>query len=400
MNFFIIRVVYTIECHTRKGYDNVKTAKKLIALVLSIAMLLGVCSVGASAFDTDEIITFEYLDSTTKECRYIGEFELYGNYYGYDGGETEVVYSFTAEESGYYATDNFNHYIGQKISDDKVKQIDVEINYYQLGCFYVYLEEGTYYFADSFCQSSPEPLDLSVEFLFLGEYEGVSYDEKVFELAIKDVDVDFYNGTVANAKPSINFSERDVEADEGCIYVECDSALELGSNNVTFEINGVEFTEELYIVELDDVIESVEAVDGSALNVMTEYYNLSYYDEPIGLKVVFADGTSTVTDSWEKIYYEWDVENNRVDSTTYTYYVELSNGRELPIYLEQDRETVEVGIGSRVFVSEDMVYEPVSFFENLSHLSLYIEEAFVIGTFFSAITVVFEQISKFISYYL
>lgn len=397
MNFFILRVVYTIECYTRKEYDNVKTAKKLITLLLSIAMLLGVCSVGASAFDTDEIITFEYLDSTTKECRYIGEFELYGNYYEYDGGETEVVYSFTAEESGYYATDNFNHYIGQKISDDKVKRIDVEINYYQLGCFYVYLEEGTYYFADSFCQSSPDPLDLSVEFLFLGEYEGVSYDEKVFELAIKDVDVDFYNKTVANAKPSINFSERDVEADEGCIYVECDSALELGSNNVTFEINGVEFTEEIYVVELDDVIESVEVADIYELNTVTETFDYHYYLAPDKLNVYFADGSFAVTGMLEETDYSYE---DGCLETSWKYYIELSNGRELPICLNQNMETVEVSVGNEVCISEETEIKTLSFSENLNELIDDIDLIFAFTPFFTAISLMFEKISEFISYYL
>ena len=374
-----------------------KTAKKLLALAMSIAMLLGVCSVGASAFDTDEMITFERLDSTTKECRYVGEAYVGENCFEYDGGVTDAVYKFVVEESGYYGTDNFNHHIGQKVSDDKVKQIDIETNYYQLGCFYVYLEEGTYYFYNSFYTSYPEPLDINVGFEFLGEYEGVSYDEKVFELAIKDVDVDFYSEEISHAEPSINFSEGSLTDNEGWIGIECEEGLKLGSNTVTFDIDGVEFTEELYIVELSDVIESIEAADGGALNVMTEYYNFAYYNEPDGLKVNFADGSSAVTDSWEDIYYDWDEE---IIGTTYVYYVELSNGRELPVCLDEDGETVEVSIGAKELVSEELVYEPVSFSENLSHLSLYLKEVFTIGTFFYAIGLAFGEISEFISYYL
>lgn len=367
---------------------------------MSIAMLLGVCSVGASAFDTDEMITFEYLDSTTKECRYVGEAYLGDNCFEYDGGVTDAVYKFVVEESGYYGTDNFNHHIGQKVSDDKVKQIDIETNYYQLGCFYVYLEEGTYYFYNSFYTSYPEPLDINVGFEFLGEYEGVSYDEKVFELAIKGYDVDFYNEDILHAEPSINFSEGSLTDNEGWIGIECEEGLKLGSNTVTFDIDGVEFTEELYIVELSDVIENIEAADGVALNVMTEYYNFAYYNEPDGLKVNFADGSSAVIDSWEDIYYDWDEESNVIIRTTYVYYIELSNGREIPVCLDEDGETVEVSIGAKELVSEELVYEPVSFSENLSHLSLYLKEVFTIGTFFYAIGIAFGEISEFISYYL
>ncbi len=347
--------------------------KKLIAIILTLAMIFGAFSVSSFAFSNGDKLTFRYLDSTEKDLYYIGEAFEGENYFEYGGGQTSVFYEFNAKESGYYSANVYYACFAQKISDSEAVQIESKAFYYDEGCCYIYLEEGTYYIADSFITAYPEPEDIRVTIEYLGEFVEVTYDESAFDCAVEGTDVDMYNKELFGANPEIVFENGSLRDYGGKIGLFCDGELKIGENNVKFEIAGVEFEEVLKIVSIRETIESIEIEDLDVFTVAYEYYfsdinNGSFgYVNPAdyGTKVTvnYKDGTKITVD----YCYDYKTDDYKTN-------IPLPDGTELPLAIYQTcfHEDGKIYLLATcegvVLLEEECRIEKVSMDDNLNHL--------------------------------
>lgn len=364
-----------------------KTTKILTAIILCFAMVLSISGMAASAVSETEAVTFEYLDSTTAEKYYIGKAFTGYNYFKYVGGETDVFYEYEAQEDGFYAIDGYNQCVAQKVSETSVKQIESEAVYYNEGMYFIYLEAGTYYISDSFITSLPEAEDIDVTITYLGEFKEITYNKDAFKNAIKEADVDMYNKTLFNAEPKIVFENASLDDNGGHIGLNCNGELALGDNEVTFDIVGEEFSETLTVVDITEIVESIEVDNISKFTERKRTYRgmTVYYPEEITLN--FTNGTS------KNFAYSVDEDGEII------YIVELPDGREYVVEAEQSIFTFSLWLADHYYIDEYTHPENATFAENCTLLSESVNEIMNSDAgFFDKIIAVIDEFFAFLSF--
>ena len=339
-----------------------KTFKKLIAVILSIMAISGLCVTNAFAYDFGETVELTFDDGDKGYYLYAGEAFEGDNYVEYkeEYGSSCFFNKFVAKESGNYSFVN-SGYDFYELDGSVMKKVEEETQYYDMDCFFIYLEKGTYYITNGFYGCEPEPYDQSFSIEFLGEFEGVSYDKELFKRAVAYEDVDFYNKDLRHAGAQLNFSEANLEYQCGLIYIDREKELKIGENIVSFEILDYKFTETLTIVEGKDIIESIEVE-----NPEDYAKRVVYYDSLIGgsdacpdeIIVNFADGTTKTVKK-----------TVRGECFAPEYIFELANGREYSIHLEGGTEAFRLEFAREVFVSADAELRYATFIENVKYLA-------------------------------
>lgn len=372
-----------------------KTFKKLIAIILCIAAISGLCVTGASAYTKSEYEEFIYADGSSGLFVYAGEVSEGENFIEYTDEYDSCFFfvRFEASESGnYYFVGSGNMFFQLQGSD--MKETENEICYYSEDSFFTYLEKGTYYIIDDFYGCSPEPQDEYYEIGFLGEFTGVSYNKDAFKNAVAYADVDFHNKNIRHAAPKVNFTESSLDYGLGTLYLETDKELELGENTVTINILDYEFTETLTIIKATDFIESIEVENIERYTARRRCYDGKIvYDSvyPEELKVTFTDGTSRIVEGVK----EYDF------SDTLYYSFELSNGRIYHIYVDVYPNGFEVNFGGYRYIYQSAEYTEASFRENLAQLG---SNIFEISIDFSKpvnkFIAIMDELKEFCSYYI
>ena len=159
-----------------------KTFKKLIAVILSVMAISGLCVTNAFAYDFGETVELTFDNGDSRDYIYAGEAFKGDNYVEYkeEYGSSGFFNKFVAKESGNYSFVNSGYDI-YELDGSVMKKVDEETQYYDMYCFFIYLEKGTYYITNGFYGCEPEPYDQSFSIEFLGEFEGVSYDKELFK---------------------------------------------------------------------------------------------------------------------------------------------------------------------------------------------------------------------------
>ncbi len=370
-----------------------KTLKKIIAVIICIAAISGLCVTGAFAYDTGEKENFVFSDSSVGDYFYVGEvFE----------GENSIEYKeeydfckffakFEVKEKGYYSITGGTYSVFE-LQGSEMKEIETEV--YSEHAIFACFEEGTYYFTDDFYGSSPEPHDVCISIEFLGEFTGVSYNKDAFKNAVAYEDVDIYNEYLLNADPGINFTEGYLEYGIGWLGFESEKKLALGENTVTFNILDYEFTETLTIIEATDFIEKIEVENAEQYAVRRCCYDgETVYDSvyPEELKITFTDGTTRTV--------EGKKEDDLSDNLYYSF--EHSNGRIYHIYVDVYSDGFKVMFGGHEYIGIKAEYTEASFKDNCNRLLRNILE--ISADFGSAVNKyisIMEEIKEFCVYYI
>lgn len=372
-----------------------KTLKKIIAVIICIAAISGLCVTGASAYTKSEYEEFIYADGSSGLFVYAGEVSEGKNFIEYTDEYDSCFFfvKFEASESGnYYFVGSGNMFFQLQGSD--MKETENEICYYSEDSFFTYLEKGTYYIIDDFYGCSPEPQDEYYEIGFLGEFTGVSYNKDAFKNAIAYADVDFYNKNIRHAAPKVNFTEGSLDYGIGTLYLETDKELELGENTVTINILDYEFTETLTIIKATDFIEKIEVENAEQYAVRRCCYDgETVYDSvyPEELKITFTDGTTRTV--------EGKKEDDLSDNLYYSF--EHSNGRIYHIYVDVYSDGFKVMFGGHEYIGIKAEYTEASFKDNCNRLLRNILE--ISADFGSAVNKyisIMEEIKEFCVYYI
>lgn len=356
-----------------------KTAKKVLAIILSIAMLCGIGVTNAFAAEIGDEIkwTNTYEDG-----------EEYYNYYEFGGtltegenvftneyndGWSELVFEFEAAQAGYYfmTYDNWYRVAETYQNEEAFNNAAFQEMYYMTaeddytwGKVY-YLPAGTalinadiYYYEESV---------FNIE--YLGDINEIKFDEETLSCNILGEDA-YYdaeeNYVEFPALYTVEFTNGTVLESDYYVYVETNGALVNGENAVTFTF--LEYETEIY-VDFYDITYFVESIElqKNDLHLNAKYYYdgvIEYFDlgdKPEYVTVNYTDGTSRAFE----FYYGPSYTNNTII---------LPNGREVYVYAYLDtNDEGEIcfvaGMADHNFIEEPCTIDGVSFSENFDHFS-------------------------------
>lgn len=358
-----------------------KKSKKFAAIVLCIAMLLGMSSICAGAINVGDTITHEFtLDDgeiRTAEYTYEGTFDVGENLIEerYD----DQAFVFTVEQSGFYFVDSINCActVSKEYSNGVAKEFsryewyfDSDGNFGELH----YLEEGEVAFF-IFAVGDTSHVELNID--YCGEVFEVNFTNKV-DFYINEYDVSVYNGN----KIDVDFIEYEVLFTSGETYKNDKETVdtlilneELKDGENTLTLNILDRYEEEFIFNIypiDRFVESIEIENVEEYCVMTVFYNelfdsKSLGETPVDVTVEYTDGSE------ETISYYI---NSHED--IFNAYITLPNGNEYYIYDTINEEDgvyyFEAGIADKTYVKEECEVIEADFATNSDYLSEIISE--------------------------
>lgn len=360
-----------------------KTAKKLTALLLCIAMLLGMGATNAFAANIgDEIkwtVRYDYDDGDYTEYVYHytlegtlteGENTITGNGDGWD----YAAYEFNAAQAGYYWVEDVWCNVAEQYQNGEAKNYaDYKEMYYEIGeeeytyGFVYYLPAGTSLFRVE--TYSGEELDMNIE--FLGDVSEIKFDEKALECLILDYDAYYIEEEDTVELEGVEFTAtfsngKTLESGDWYEIFKTNGNIGSGDNTLIYDFLGYETEVTAGIYEITDFVESIELqkydehldakyyYDGSI-----EYFDLG--DKPEYVTINFTDGTGAIVE----FYYGPSYTNNTFG---------LPNGKEIYVYAYLDyNDEGEIcfvaGIADHNYIEEPCYIESASFSENFDRLT-------------------------------
>ena len=291
-----------------------KTAKKLTAILLCIAMLFGIGATSAFALEIGDTVEFSWYD-TTEELVYKGVLTEGVNEIEDTNDEYYTCYTFEVSKDGYYSAtfpaDELSVLFTGDFSGNKATDTDQIFTgfYDEYGVRYfsryAYLTKGTALFYVKFDESNPAATSLNIEY-FAEKITDVNYDEETVKYLFEDNDDCYINEDEKiidiNSDYSISFSNgKTIENDNLDDWFECSYENELvtGENTVTMLFPGYEKEITIGLYETSDFVESVEIPNAANYLDAAILYNGQYLDTPFDnekVTVTFKDGTKeTVT---------------------------------------------------------------------------------------------------------
>ncbi len=372
-----------------------KATKKITAILLCIAMLLGISATSAFALEIDDTVewsidgdylagTFIY-GGTLKE----GAQDLEG---GRDYDTNSLCYEFAAEKDGYYKITVYASEIPWVGIADSYTSSTASgtLDYLWYGnetetdaerkdfCLY-YLSKGTYLVGMDFSTENHAACEVRVDYI-AESITDVTFDEKVTKDLIisedvweeeelhyfeTDYTITFSNGEKLELDYDNSFS----------LIADLDKPWAEGENKLTIVLPGYEkeitatayeithFVKDIEIPNIDDYLVSYEWYSGYG------YYKFGETEEDV--IVTYTDGTK------KTFNYFYDGEND-----IYNTDITLPNGREIHLYTyqESDEDTGKrifyAGIAGHRYIEEECEIKKVSFANNLSELGENIERYF------------------------
>lgn len=355
-----------------------KTAKKVIAIILSIATLLCMGATNAFAAEIGDEIKWTTIYEDGEEYYYYefggtlneGENVIIGDYEGW----YEKVYEFEAAQEGYYfITSDYWIKIAQAYQNEEAfNNADwCEMCYmtaeddYTWGKVY-YLPAGTALIA----AETYYDYENNVNIEYLGDISELTFDEESLSCNILGVDAYYYEeeGYIEfYAAFTAEFTNGKVlTADDIYVYTETNGAIAEGENVIPFTF--LEYETEIY-VDFYDITYFVESIElqKNDLHLNAKYYYdgaIEYFDlgdKPEYVTVNYTDGTSRAFE----FYYGPSYTNNTII---------LPNGREVYVYAYLDtNDEGEIcfvaGMADHNFIEEPCTIDGVSFSENFDHFS-------------------------------
>ncbi len=416
-----------------------KRAKKLTAILLCIAMLLGIGATSAFALEIGDTVEFSWYD-TTEELIYKGVLNEGINEIEDTNEDYYTCYTFEADKDGYYMVtfpaDELTVLFAGKISGNKAELADhiytgfddeYGVRYFSR---FTYLTKGTALLYVHFNESNPAATTLDIEY-YAEKITDINYDEETVKYLFKDSDgcyVSEENKVIGiNAEYSISFSNgKTIEKDKLDDWLECsyENKLVTGENTVTMLLPGYEKEITIGLYETSDFVESVEIPNaGNYLDAEIlyngQYLNNTPFDNE-KVTITFKDGTK------ETVTYVRSKDN----------YVTFPCGKKVHIYADHtvdDRSEVGTGkyclyaqVGYTFYKFYECNVKDASFAENfeelrsnisrrINHLKeycdLYLNQMLVDGDFVYWIgrclsevsfytEIIFGEISDFIDYYI
>lgn len=274
-----------------------KFIKKSTALLLCFAVLLSASLVCAYAESPED--DSQYVDINPENVGYVGAI--------FEGKENHVDWAdfpgcqyyaaeFTASESGYYRFSDNDAIVAYQKSDSETRFKKVEgESFYCDGNYFIHLEAGLYHVLFD---------NYMVFITSLGELEKITYEKSAFRKAVNGLDFCAVSksGKVINALyytfPTAVFEKESVLMGN-FINLTCDQDIVLGENEVSFVLLGQEFTETLELIEINDMIDSIDIGD-----IKSWYDGLAL---PEYITVNFSDGTCATENCYEDF---WEGKNS------------------------------------------------------------------------------------------
>lgn len=356
-----------------------KTAKKILAIILSIAMLLGMGATNAFAADIgdeikwsiiyedgEEYVNFYEFGGTLKE----GENAINGNSDDY----IEKVYEFEAAQAGYYfiTSDEWFMVADEYKNGEATNSADYECMYYVTeeedyiyGEIY-YLPAGTALIASDLYFD----LDTNISIEYLGELSELKFNEEDLSCLIFGDEINYSeegNFVEIPAKYTAEFTNGKIfnYTYEYTVF-STNGTLAEGENVIIYDFLGNETEVYANFYEITYFVDSIE-LQKNDRHLDAKYYydgNIEYFDlgdEPEYVIVNFTDGTSQAFE----FYYGPSYTNNTIT---------LPNGEEVYVYAYLDyNDEGEIcfvaGMADHRFIEEPCSIEAVSFNENFDRFS-------------------------------
>ncbi len=295
-----------------------KTVKKLTAILLCIAMLLGIGATSAFALEIGDTIVWNVnntpMDAYSFEVEYAGTLSEGWTDIEDLGMPYRLAYTFNAEKDGYYViTLGENEYVeaAESFSGKKAanfmpciyKEAEAEDGDYIIKSFLFNFKKGENLLCVEFDEANPAGTSINIEFFGEKITNVVLFDE-YFDCLILDYDwYAPYEGTLDyDTTYNIEFSSGKLfQVIDGYIVFEYDGSFEKGKKTFTADLLGYEIVREGTVYMITDLIESMDA---SNFNVQAvEYYNGYKFKNADIEKVTvkFTDGTSANITDDEKI---------------------------------------------------------------------------------------------------
>lgn len=358
-----------------------KTAKKLTALFLCIAMLLGIGVTNAFAAGIGDEIkwyeTYEDGEEIYYTVPYAGTVSEGENEITYDAeGWNRVACEFDAAQAGYYfVTSYYYHDIAEQYQNGEAKNYaECKEMYYMIGeddyayGYVYYLPAGKSLFGIGTYYS--EPSEITIE--YLGDIANVNFDEKALECLILGYDAYYIEEEnlveLEGTEYTIDFTNgKTLNGSEWYVLFETNGAIGSGDNALTFDFLGYETEVIAGIYEITDFVESIE-LQKHDIHLDTKIYydgHVEYIDlgdKPEYVTINFTDGTGAIVE----FYYGPSYANNTFG---------LPNGKEIYVYAWQEYDYENggtyfvVGIANHDYIKEECFIEKASFSENFSHFS-------------------------------
>ena len=327
-----------------------KTVKRLIAVLLSAVLMIGLLPCSAFAEDVSAELTCEYYFDNEITYKYGGVLRPGENtfsdlaentpyYFTFVPGQTGV-YCFDVEVTGITADTDDNRCSAEEFED----LLTLHTENYESRSDYSYLTaDKTYYvLIDSF-----EGLVISFEGAVTDVEPSLPLVDLVKDWDVLDVEAGFFDGIALDVEWIVKFSSNKSLFGWGFYF----DPGEFTEDSVTWKHLGFEKTFSYNTVNIKDLVSSVKAKD--SVTFVRYFDGKIEFENPVTLVVGFSDGTST-----EVVIEDYD----------YYYTFTASNGRDYRIYLDinDDGELAAWVVGSdfgsidytvkRVGIVKDLVY--------------------------------------------
>lgn len=402
-----------------------KTVEKLTAILLCIAMLLGIGATSAYALEIGDTIVWNVnntpMDAYSFEVEYAGTLsegwtDIEGPY--------RLAYTFNAEKDGYYViTLGENEYIeaAESFSGKKAtnfmpciyKEAEAEDGDYIIKSFLFKFKKGENLLCVEFDEANPAGTSINIEFFGEKITNVVLFDE-YFDCLILDYDwYAPYEGTLDyDTTYNIEFSSGKLfQVIDGYIVFEYDGSFEKGKKTFTADLLGYEIVREGTVYMITDLIESVDTsnITVQAVEDYSGYtYNAVEYEKII---VNFTDGTSANVTDDEKITLPTGrtiYMNSYGSSASPVWYISVASHKYAAISCEVTKN--DFGTNTEIFKSEiSWMLQALS--DDVSWTTEYMFEADSIEEFSERFEILYanidwklemivNEISTFINYYL
>ncbi len=403
-----------------------KAAKKLTAILLCVAMLLGIGATSAFALKAGDNITWDInntpMDDYSFDVEYAGTLSEGWTDIEDHRAPYRLAYTFNAEKDGYYViTLGENEYVeaAKSFSGNKAtnymphiyKEAEAEDGDYIIKSFLFNFKKGENLLCVEFYEANPAGTSINIEFFGEKITNVVLFDE-YFDCLI--LDYDSYDEEYLDYSTTYNIefsSGKLFQVIDGYIRFEYDGELKKGKKTFTADLLGYEITREGTVYMITDLIESM---DTSKLTVQAveNYRGYTYSDtEYEKITVNFTDGTSANVTDDEKIA----LPNGRTiyinsygSSTSPVWYISVAARKYATISCEVIK--TDFGTNAEIFKSEiSLILQELA--SNVSWATEYMFKADDIKDFGERFEILFaniernlkmlgNEISMFINYYL
>lgn len=345
-----------------------KTARKLTAIFLCIAMLLSIGATGAFAYEIGDTVEWKFTEDD------IGA--VWINKYPYGGTLTEgsndvedlgepysVCYKFEASKAGYYKVSYSSDAIyGMRFAESyengvPMNHADRIVSYGETESRLFCLSKGTHMLMAHYVEDYPAGSELRIDYV-AESISDVTYDENGLKDLIMEYDVYSDENTYyLDTEYTLTFSDgqtieyKNDENNEHTLNVISEKSWVKGENAAKIVLPGYEKDVTVTVCEITDYISDIEISNLDKYLEAYEHYNgqYAYYDfgeTPETVTVTYADGTKKTFE----YYYNHDAD-------VYNTYITLPNGREVHVYVYQsyrnNSRALIAGIADHEYIVEE-----------------------------------------------